>query len=102
MAEKDVDVIQYLLEIEGEVSNLINEERKNADAKIAKAKAEADAKFKDEFSTITAKIDKDEEKQKNSIVEKHNNLINSYKETLASSEKDAEAFNNLFEQYLKA
>ena len=88
----EVDVIQHLMEIEKEASAIILEAQKTADQTISQARTEAESQFKEKYSVIIDKIQKDEESRKEQILEKSQSALEEYKESLGGTHKNQEAF----------
>lgn len=93
MAAEEIDIIQHLLEVESEASQMVSEAQTKADKIIADAKSQAEAEFKIQYSKVCEEIEKSELKRKNKILENRKKSISEYIERLDASEKDFAGFN---------
>lgn len=100
--EEEIDVIQHLLEIEAEASEMLTEAQKKADSILADARAKAELAFKKSYSSFMESLEAEEEAQKEEITRKHTELFEAYSKALMANAKDAEAFNKLLDSLLYA
>ncbi|HBG66771.1 MAG TPA: hypothetical protein DDW78_09905 [Treponema sp.] len=98
----DADVIAHLLEVEREAAQMILSAQKEADAKLADARAQAESQFKSRYTSLAAGIEAEENAARERIAASHAQAFESYVQTLADSKKDAVAFNALLDKLLYA
>ena len=99
MAE-DVDLIEHLIAIENEASEMIAEAQRKADDRLAKARAEADESFKSQFSSFSGDLAEKEVSNRKQIDSDYEHFVGEYTKTLESSKKDTDSFNSLLEKLL--
>ena len=102
MAEKEVNTIAHLLEMEQKASELTLKAQEDADKKIAAAKAQADANFKEQYEKIVAECEKSYSEKSAQIKQKSDEEIASYKSKISASSKDKAAFNSFLDSVLFA
>ena len=102
MADNHDDVIQHLLQIEDEASEIVREAQSEAEDIVTAARAKADSAFKAEFENIADSIEKNEALLKERIVSSHNLKIQEYQDRLSSFNKDMDSFSRLMDGLLKA
>ncbi|MBQ2315324.1 MAG: hypothetical protein II187_10555 [Treponema sp.] len=98
----DADVIAHLLEVEREAAQMILAAQKEADAKVAEARAQAESQFKARYATLAAGIEAEETSERERIASSHKQSFEDYARSLESSRKDPEAFNALLDKLLYA
>lgn len=98
----EVDIINHLLDIEHESSELLLDAQKEADNRTAAARAKAEAQFKSEYDKKSAEIEKKEEAEREKIQLTYNHNFAKFKEHLQDLVRDKEAFAKEFEPYLFA
>ena len=97
---EEADIIQHLLEIESEASEMLLSAQKEADEKVAKARAVSESQFKERYGKITASLEAEENQSKETIQKTHQKEIEDYKKSLDSISKDNDAFNALLAELL--
>ncbi|MBE6353437.1 hypothetical protein [Treponema sp.] len=102
MADNQDDVIQHLLKIEDEASEVIKEAQVEAESIIAAARVRADSAFKAGFEKIADSIEKNEASLRERIASSHKLKIQEYQDSLSSFNKDTDSFSKLMDGLLKA
>ena len=102
MAEKEVNTIAHLLEVELRANELTSQAQADADKKIAAAKAQADSEFKSQYEKLVSECEKSYI-EKSTALEKHNSQeIASYKSKINASSLDKQSFNSFLDSILFA
>ncbi len=102
MAEKEVNTIAHLLEVELRANELTSQAQADADKKIAAAKAQADSEFKSQYEKLVSECEKSY-LEKSAALEKHNSQeIASYKSKINASSLDKPSFNSFLDSILFA
>ena len=102
MAEKEVNTIAHLLEVELRANELTSQAQADADKKIAAAKSQADSQFKTQYEKLVTECE-NSYNEKSSALEKHNSEeIASYKSKITASTLDKQAFNSFLDKLLFA
>ena len=100
MAEKEVNTIAHLLEVEQRATELTSQAQIDADKKIAAAKAQADSEFKVQYEKIVAEFEQNYAQKTASLDDKNQEEISSYKKRISESALDVKAFNSFLESVL--
>ncbi len=100
--EEEIDVIQHLLEIEAEASEMLSGAQQKADAILAEARANAEAAFKKSYSAFMEELEAKEISQKEEIAKEHKERFETYTKALGANAKDEGAFNKLLDKLLYA
>lgn len=98
----EVDIIEHLLEVERESSQMILDARQEADKIIAESRARAETSFKEQYDSILKDLEQKEASAKEEISKRHEEQLSEYKKSLASAEKDEKAFRSLLDSLLFA
>ena len=101
MAE-EVDIIQHLIEVERDASQLLLEAQAQADKKISEARFKAESLFKEKYSVITKDLENRTSAAKENIDKEREAIMQQYKAKIADSSKNQESFNALCERFLFA
>ena len=99
---EEIDIIEHLLEVERESSQIILDARLEADKLIAESRARAESSFKDKYGLVLSGLEKAETSAKEAITKKHEEQLSEYKQSLASAEKDEKAFCSMLDSLLFA
>ncbi len=86
------DVFSHLLDIENSASTLVFDAQKEADKRIATAKAEADKTFKLEYEKIIADLEDDFLQKKQRILDEQESEYKKYDEKLDSLKQQQNEF----------
>lgn len=100
MAEQEIDTIKHLIEMERAASLLISEAQGEADKKIARALAGADASFRERTAAIVSEKEAAYEAKTKEASARHDGLLSEYKARIGRSPLSAERFNDAVEAYL--
>ena len=92
MAEKEVNTIAHLLEVEQKAAAMTMHAQEDADKKIAQAKAKADSEFKAEYEKIVKECESTCENKIAFIIDKKNKSVSDYKTLIKASALDKAAF----------
>ena len=99
---EEVDIIEHLLEVERESSQMILDARLEADKIIAESRARAETSFKEQYDSILKDLEQKEASAKEEISKRHEAQLSEYKQSLDSAEKDEKAFRSLLDSLLFA
>lgn len=99
---EEMDVIQHLLEIEREASEILMKAQEEADKKIAAARAQADSLFKDQFTSYNNELDNYVASQKETVKKEQESRLESFKSDLNSTCKKSDDFDALLEKLIYA
>lgn len=100
MAESEISVINHLIEIELQASTLAKEAQTEADARISKARAAADADFKAKHEAIVKKYHDLHEAEKQKIETEYKSRFTAYVDAVKNTEQDSGAFNECLRRLL--
>lgn len=100
MAEKEVEVLAHLLEVEQKAANLTMDAQVEADKRIIVAKAKADSQFKDAFSKIVSENEANYEKVTLDLSQKTDIFVKNFKDKISSSAKSIDEFNSYLDKIL--
>ena len=92
MAEKEVNTIAHLLEVEQKAAAMTMHAQEDADKKIAQAKAKADLEFRTAYEEIVRECESACKKEISSIEEKKNKNVADYKASIKASVLDKTGF----------
>jgi vacuolar-type H+-ATPase subunit H len=95
----DIDVINHLLEQEELAAGMLRESRSEADRRIAKARADAEADFKAKYEKVVGALDADYTEQTAKIESEHSAQSAEYHGRLEALKTDKKAFNALCNTY---
>lgn len=93
----EMDIIKHLLEIEKTASEMIDEAQIEADRRLSEARAKYNAEYKEKYDVVIADLEKEYNKSVKDLENQHTEIINQYKESLESKEKNIDAFNSLLD-----
>ena len=99
---EEVDIIEHLLEVERESSQMILDARLEADKIIAESRARAETSFKEQYDSILKNLEQKEASAKEEISKRHEAQFSEYKQGLDAAEKDEKAFRSLLDTLLFA
>lgn len=99
---EEMDVIQHLLEIEREASEVLIKAQEEADKKIAAARMQSDSLFKQQFDSFTKGLDESMKSKKADVQKEEKSRLESFKNELDSTTKDNDSFNALLEKLITA
>lgn len=99
---EEMDVIQHLLEIERQASEILVHAQEDADKKIAETRAQTEVEFKEKFSAFLKDLDKQDENARQVVKNQHEKDFLAFKDSLTSTKKDFDSFNSLFEKLIYA
>jgi len=102
MAEKEVNTIAHLLEVEQKATELTSQAQIDADKKIAAAKSQADPEFKLQYEKIVSECEKSYGEKCSALDSKRDSELSSYKNTISASSIDKAAFNSFLDSLLFA
>lgn len=97
---EETDIIQHLVEIEAEASEMLLAAQKEADSQVAKARAQSEEIFKDRYGKFASDLEFKENQTKQNILSKHESDISEYKNSINSEVKDYDAFYSLLKESL--
>ncbi|MCR5319489.1 MAG: hypothetical protein K6E22_14825 [Treponema sp.] len=97
---EEVDIIEHLLDVERESSQMILDARLEADKIIAESRARAENSFKEQYNSILKGLEAEEASSKEEISRRHEEQFSEYKQSLAAAEKDEKAFRSLLDTLL--
>jgi len=100
MAEKEVDIIAHLLDIERAAAEILAHAQEEAEKRISAAKLQADRNFKAQYDQIVAAEEKRLADEIDAVAKRYDEDIAAYKERLSAAKKDTTSFNNLLEKVL--
>ena len=100
MAEKEVSVIDHLLDVEHQASGLVLDAQVESEKRISEAKTKADAEYKKQYDKIIVGLEDDYRKKISLITESHNSELSTYKDTINKTDKDTAAFSKLVDSIL--
>ena len=96
----EIDVIQHLLDVEREAAQVIQDAQKEADSRIAAARAKSDAQFKTQYTEMYAQLDAEAQKRMKEAGEHHDAELASFKNSLKETPKNNVAFNSFMDSLL--
>ena len=102
MAEKEVNTIAHLLEVELRANELTSRAQADADKKIAAAKAQADAEFKSNYEKLVTECEKSYTEKSSALAKRNSEEVASYKSKITASSLDKQAFNSYLDTLLFA
>ena len=102
MAETEVNVINHLLDVEHQASEMISGAQAEADKRIASSRAQAEAEYKKQYDQVIAGIEADYTARTAEIERRHNQAVESYKSEILNTAQDTKAFNKLVSALLAA
>lgn len=100
MTNDEMDVFEHLQEVERDASAVVLNAQKEADKRLAAARARADSDFQKLYSAVSAKIEKDEAAEKAAIDKDRQKILKNYLESLKAHKKDYKSFNMLMDRLL--
>lgn len=100
MAEKEIDVIEHLLDLEHEAASLLLDAQTEADKRTAEARSRADAAYKKEYAALIEKLETEYKEKSSEITSKHDVDYEAYKNRISASSKDIPSFNKLLDSLL--
>jgi vacuolar-type H+-ATPase subunit H len=102
MAEKEVEVIGHLLDVERQASGVLLDARAEADKRILQARSKADALFNARYEVLVKDYEKDFAQKKSEITARYEQDRAAIIERGKSAGQDLPAFNALVEKLLFA
>ena len=102
MAETDVNIINHLLDVEHQASEMITGAQAEADKRIASSRAQAEAEYKKEYEALISSYEADYAQRTKAFAEKHAQEISTYKSDVEHTAQDTQAFNKLLASVLSA
>lgn len=102
MAEKEVNTITHLLEMEQRASAMTLKAQEDADKKIAAAKAQADSEFKSQYEKIVATEERSYNQKISALESEKAQKIAGYREKIMAVPQDKPSFNSYLDSILLA
>lgn len=100
MAESEVNVINHLLDVEHQASEMISGAQSEADKRISSFRAQAETEYKKQYDAIIAGFEADYKKQTEEIDSKHKKTVEQYKSDIQNTAQNKEAFSSLLDTIL--
>lgn len=100
MSSNESDIIEHLMEVEKFASSVTNSAMDEASRKINEAKAAAEKDFLEKYNGEIASIEQEFSLRRQEILDKTENEIQQYKNTVLSSPQDTCQFNKLLDGIL--
>lgn len=102
MAEKEVNTITHLLEMEQRASAMTLKAQEDADKKIAAAKAQADSEFKSQYEKIVETEEQSYNQKISALESEKAQKIAGYREKIMAVPQDKPSFNSYLDSILLA
>ncbi|MCK9169117.1 MAG: hypothetical protein M0P01_01735 [Treponema sp.] len=93
MAEKEVNVINHLLDVEHQAAEMISEAQREADKRIAAFRTQSENEYKKQYDEIISKLEDDYKTGTDDIVHRHSESITRYKSDIQNTVLNNESFN---------
>jgi vacuolar-type H+-ATPase subunit H len=100
MAESEVNVINHLLDIEHQASEMISGAQTEADKRISSFRAQAETEYKKQYDDIIAGFEADYKKHTEEIDRNHKETVEQYKSDIQNTAQKKEAFGRLLDTIL--
>jgi hypothetical protein len=100
MAEKDVNVINHLLDIEHQANGMITEAQAEADKRLNAFRTRAEADYKKQYEEIIAGLESDYKTRTEEIARNRTEAVKQYKADVVNTVQNKEAFNKRLETLL--
>ena len=88
----DTDILQHLLEIEGQAATLIDDAQAKADQRIKEAEEQNRLVFDESYQKLTAELETEYQQSVNTIKSEYNQLLDQYRSDLAGMPRQNEEF----------
>jgi len=96
----EVNVIDHLLDVERNASQLVMDAQSEAAKRITAARVEADAEYKKQYSVLSQKLEEEYHSRVSEINAEHDKSLEKYKNDVQNAEKDEKSFNSFLESVL--
>jgi vacuolar-type H+-ATPase subunit H len=100
MAESEVNVINHLLDVEHQASEMISGAQGEADKRISSFRAQAETEYKKQYDDIIAGFEAGYKKHTEEIDSKHKKTVEQYKSDIQNTAQNKEAFGKLLDTIL--
>ena len=96
----EVNVIDHLLDVERNASQLVMDAQAEAAKRITSARVEADSEYKKQYSLLSQKLEDEYQARVAELGAEHDKALDEYKNNVQSAEKDEKSFNSFLESVL--
>jgi vacuolar-type H+-ATPase subunit H len=93
MAETEVNVINHLLDVEHQASEMISGAQSEADKRIAAFRAQAETGYKKQYDEIISELESTYKTGTENIINSHIESIRQYKSDIQNIVPDKQSFN---------
>jgi vacuolar-type H+-ATPase subunit H len=92
---EDKDILQHLLEIEGEAAVLVNDAQAEADKRIKEAEEQNRLAYDGEYQNLIAELETEYKKELNAARTEYDKFLDEYRQSLDAMPRDNGAFSAL-------
>ena len=91
----DTDILQHLLEIEGQATVLVDDAQAEADRRIKEAEEKNRIAFDESYQKLTAELETEYRTLTDAVKNEYNKILDEYRESLDSMPRQNENFSAL-------
>lgn len=102
MAARETEIINHLLEVERQSSQLLDEAAQEAEKTVSSAMAQADSIFNSRYTEFSSNLEKKYLKDTEELEKECEKQLADYRQNIASVKRDVPAFNDCLEKLLFA
>jgi len=92
---EDKDILQHLLEIEGQAAALVNDAQAEADRRIKEAEEQNRQAYDSEYQKYIAALEADYQKEQDAVKAEYDKSLDEYRQGLTGMSRDNGAFSAL-------